>query len=248
MPRNFVEPKGSFGFPSGTSGEAGSIFALTVSDTITRIRAEFGSQSLPGDSVYYLLRSWNNGAPGLVLASTDTFVFSVTPGFFIWREKIMMAIPPTVLPADTFFISVVQTNNSIGLRYRYDHHTVGTNFVKEANGSWVNFGSVTEPYTFAIFPIFGKSKGIPVSLKGLAKSSDKNLVAYPNPFDMFITLKGEKITSVEVFNIKGQLQIQKTILETPNSITLNSSALKAGVYLIKVGTPSGTYIEKVIKQ
>lgn len=83
------------------------------------------------------------------------------------------------------------------------------------------------------------------SIKNVEKNS--NLVSlYPNPSKDYINLsvKDEKITNIEVFNISGQ----KVLNVQPNTsiATVNIQSLASGVYTAKVGTKAGTFTKEFI--
>jgi len=77
------------------------------------------------------------------------------------------------------------------------------------------------------------------------KSFDK-LRIYPNPANSILNIdtKGEKILSVRVFTISGQLK--EFELNTNN--TLDVSNYKKGMYILQVETVNGTAISRFIKQ
>ncbi len=62
---------------------------------------------------------------------------------------------------------------------------------------------------------------------------------YPNPAEDFITLEQTNgwgsVRWVQLFDINGRLQIEKSVTPNMNSITFSIAALPAGVYILKAG-------------
>lgn len=66
---------------------------------------------------------------------------------------------------------------------------------------------------------------------------------FPNPSKGKITISNIKninITTVEVYNILGQLVSKQNIKDQLNSINLNLETLDSGMYLLKINTAEGT--------
>ena len=82
---------------------------------------------------------------------------------------------------------------------------------------------------------------------GLEEVLDNSLAIYPVPSRdvVFIKIEGTIISSYEVMDM--QSRIVKTENEINSSfVTMNASGLKAGTYLVKVSTPKGNVIRKMI--
>ena len=80
-----------------------------------------------------------------------------------------------------------------------------------------------------------------ISLEG------KGITVYPNPTkgDVYITTQGEKINSLSLYNINGQLLLKNENLKT-TSEKINLSAFSKGVYVIKIITNKNVYSKKII--
>lgn len=74
----------------------------------------------------------------------------------------------------------------------------------------------------------------------------ESIKVYPNPVkdNMFINLSGK--STVDVYNVNGQLTLTKSLSEGKN--ILNASDWKTGVYYIRISVGSGTKTFKVIKE
>ena len=80
----------------------------------------------------------------------------------------------------------------------------------------------------------------------LSVEEQTNLVKlYPNPTNGQLTVEAEGMTTVSVYNHIGQCLMEK--LATDDAFTFDMSGLPSGVYMLKVRTHSGTFMQKVIK-
>jgi hypothetical protein len=71
-------------------------------------------------------------------------------------------------------------------------------------------------------------------------------VTYPNPVKEYYTISNrEDITEVQVYNILGQLQFNRTY--NKNSVEIDFTALKSGLYFVKVYSEGKSDTLKVIK-
>ena len=68
---------------------------------------------------------------------------------------------------------------------------------------------------------------------------------YPNPTNGQLTIEAEGMTTVSVYNHIGQRLMEKSA--TDDAFAFDMSGLPSGVYMVKVSTHSGTFMQKVIK-
>ncbi|MFH7010436.1 T9SS type A sorting domain-containing protein [Flavobacterium sp. FlaQc-52] len=81
---------------------------------------------------------------------------------------------------------------------------------------------------------------------GVKENNLPNLVTYPNPVKEYYTISNrEDITEVQVYNILGQLQFSRTY--NKNSVEIDFTALKSGLYFVKVYSEGKSDTLKVIK-
>jgi hypothetical protein len=79
------------------------------------------------------------------------------------------------------------------------------------------------------------------------------IVIYPNPTSGLITIEGEDIEVVEVFDISGK-SIYKTVIERSGAMTqspikmlnIDLSTYSKGIYLVNVKTNSGVVVRKIV--
>ena len=78
---------------------------------------------------------------------------------------------------------------------------------------------------------------------------DEAVRIYPNPANDIITVENtsllNKETIISIYNMQGQLMLQKDIQQAKTEI--NISELHSGMYYIKVKTKKGTIVKKLIK-
>ena len=77
--------------------------------------------------------------------------------------------------------------------------------------------------------------------------TEKKVVVYPNPTKGNVTITGENLSNIEVFNI-----VRQTIMSSDcegNSATINMSVLPAGVYIMRIRTENGHELnERIVKE
>lgn len=111
---------------------------------------------------------------------------------------------------------------------------------------------LTEWYTYYAVPNEGDCTGEALAVQvddllGNGGFDIKSLQYYPNPVKDVLTVSySQAITSVEVYNIVGQLIINKT----PDAATVqvDMAALQAGTYIVKLQSGNSSKTLKVIKQ
>ena len=81
----------------------------------------------------------------------------------------------------------------------------------------------------------------------VGENNEKAFNIYPNPTNGNITVCGESINMVEVYNICGQKVL--SIDTNSSSVNVNMSELTAGVYMVKVvGNNGNSTVNKVVKR
>jgi hypothetical protein len=83
-------------------------------------------------------------------------------------------------------------------------------------------------------------------LTGIDAVKAKDIRVYPNPANDWITIEGKTVVQLELLNLQGEsLQRVKAV---GTQTRMNVSTLPAGVYSLKITTPEGTVVQKVLKQ
>lgn len=78
----------------------------------------------------------------------------------------------------------------------------------------------------------------------VAEFNDGKFDLYPNPTNGFVTIKGDDIQKVEVFNVNGQLIRNITINEKQFNIDLSN--LLTSMYFVRVTTNNGVFVKKIV--
>ena len=75
----------------------------------------------------------------------------------------------------------------------------------------------------------------------------KNSISlYPTLFDTHVIVKSSEKVTLRIFNPSGQLVVE--YVNEANSRTLDLSTVSSGLYLVEVGSKSGTFFQKIIKK
>jgi hypothetical protein len=99
--------------------------------------------------------------------------------------------------------------------------------------------------------VLGKTASMDVTLSnqslGLNELALNKVKIYPNPVqnELFIELENGQINTAIILDLSGK--VIQSIANT-NANSLNVSALKQGVYILKIKTESNTFIKRFIKQ
>ncbi len=101
-------------------------------------------------------------------------------------------------------------------------------------------------------------EGVPLNIKVFPSvplnnsPSNNRILIYPNPSKDFIEVVYEKLTNtrsvLQVFNISGNLVIEKSLGNNSNKTKVDISTFSKGVYIIKIVTPFKVMSTEFIKQ
>ncbi len=120
-----------------------------------------------------------------------------------------------------------------------------TQFIISAPGAtgMVTFTGATDP-DFA--PVLNIHYGPVMVSVSEVNSQPKSIFTYPNPTygPLIIESNGVKISSIEVFNLPGEMVLNQELKN--NSINLE--ALPAGMYIVKIYSESGMVVNRVVKR
>jgi sulfur transfer complex TusBCD TusB component (DsrH family) len=86
---------------------------------------------------------------------------------------------------------------------------------------------------------------------GVANSDITSLVLYPNPTGDVLYIQpgnSEAITAVKVYSLTGQVVLQASYREALERYSLSLGSLPNGVYLLRLETANGSFIQRVVKQ
>lgn len=116
-------------------------------------------------------------------------------------------------------------------------------YIKTIEGLRANVFQVNDSFLYA-----GTGAGLwrlPLSnvVTSTRALNPQQLKVYPNPTLSSITIDGEPAQSIEVYNLTGQ---KVATCNTCNTINLENTP--TGIYLLKATTPSGTLVQKIVKE
>jgi len=97
-----------------------------------------------------------------------------------------------------------------------------------------------------------QSNSINVALTGISLLyNDNSVIIYPNPVMDIITIDLQKIsdlknTHISIYNLQGQLLLQKSITQEKTELSINN--LAKGMYIVKVYNNNNTMVTKFVKE
>ncbi|MDD4848599.1 MAG: T9SS type A sorting domain-containing protein, partial [Bacteroidales bacterium] len=73
--------------------------------------------------------------------------------------------------------------------------------------------------------------------------ADQQIRIYPNPANANITINGNNMSQITVFNVLGQ-QMESNSVSNPTTMTINTSSYESGIYLIRITMKDGSEVSK----
>ena len=104
-----------------------------------------------------------------------------------------------------------------------------------------NFYAMDDLYVNRGFPIFAIYYSVDETV------FENKISVYPNPANSVVTISGDNLLKIEIFNIIGQTVFSMICNVDEN--TINIANLNSGIYLIKVGTTNGKeFATRIVKE
>ncbi|KAA3650392.1 MAG: T9SS C-terminal target domain-containing protein [Bacteroidetes bacterium] len=249
--RAFGPATGSLGIGSGTHGELGTLFELKTADTLTSIDAFIVNNggNMTNQPLSAVIRSFNNGLPGAVIAHTDTITYTNTAGSFA-RLPFTNNGGSVILPADSFFVGIVERDSNITLGTTPNKFKANTNFVIFGTNPWRANESYNFTVTYMINANFGK--GIVIGVDNITKEATSSLSVSPNPTDgavklTYNNLTGDQQVKIKVLDIQGRVVLTSTAFgNNLVSKTIDLSSFEKGIYFIQTISGKEINTKKVI--
>ena len=126
--------------------------------------------------------------------------------------------------------------------YDKDNSDLPTNYIMR--GCTDNYGNLWFT-TFESGLIEFNDEGIVNEHLGIVQNCAANITVYPNPASDMISIEGNSILSVRIYNILGQVVAEMTGNGSPN-VNISTSNLKSGLYIVTVEDASGNISEQKI--
>jgi len=89
--------------------------------------------------------------------------------------------------------------------------------------------------------------GTVLSTKLISSNHKPKISIYPNPINSIVTIEGDPVSEIKIYNIEGRLVYTQSNINT-NSISINISKLIQGTYIFQCETEYGTINKKIIKE
>ena len=238
------------GFPNGSKGELGSTFFIPNPDTLTSVRLGIENRNgqMTNQDISVNIRSYNNGRPGAIIASSDTITYTAAGAAFVdfyFRNKGNFV----ELPADSFVVTAVQFDRDISLGTTTSVFFGGVNWGFN-NGIWRSIDNQFR-VAFMMELNFGIPNVIPV---GLNENSSiiSNLSIYPNPSNGVFTVSAINENSnnqinVQVLDMQGKLLKESTLTGSKFlQESFNLEGYEKGIYLIKLNQREKIITERIV--
>ncbi|MBL4710625.1 MAG: choice-of-anchor J domain-containing protein [Flavobacteriales bacterium] len=241
----------SVGAGAAANGELGSIYELGVSDTLTSVSVRIANATgnMTNQPLFANIRSIINGIPGVIIATSDTLIFPNVTNSFV-DLTFNNAGGYVVLPADSFFVGIVEGDSSLTLATSAAKFVANTNFVTFGTTPWTPNENFNFIVTYMIRPTFG-APNLTVGIEN-QNSDVANLMVYPNPsngvFNLLVTDRStENNVDLKVIDAQGKTVIAKSLIGgriIQEQIDL--SAFEKGIYFIQLNTVQGVVNRKLI--
>ena len=126
--------------------------------------------------------------------------------------------------------------------YDKDNCDLPTNYIM--SGCTDNYGNLWFT-TFDSGLIEFNDEGIVNEHLGIVRNDAANITVYPNPASDMISIEGNSILTVRIYNTLGQVVAEMTGNGSPN-VNVSTSNLKSGLYIVTVEDASGNISEQKI--
>lgn len=251
MSRDRGTVTGSLGIGAGTAGELGTVYELTNADTLTSVSTFIvnNNGTMINQPLSLNIRSFVNGLPGTVIATSDTITFTATGSAQV-ELTFDNAGGYVVLPADSFFVGVVEGDSNVTIGTSTANFFANTNFVIFGSNPWRSNEALGFGTNYMIRPNFGTPRMISVGLDNQSSVNAKYAV-YPNPSNGVFTLEVESEENlgniqVEVYDITGKsVYTNNYFAGTTLMKQVNLSNLNGGIYFLRTVINGENTIQKL---
>ena len=244
----------SLNFPNVNTGYAVGIYGEILkysNSTDNVVETEDWSEIMDNDSINYFHHIFEKNSYGIITATTKLWQHVIYGGL-----TIIDSIPRTGL------VTFDGTNLSFSVQGTATEtaHSTSSTYTLSIKGEGSDNGTAKGTYimNFAntIWPntLQGTWKGTKISGSGVTSivnglntlTTDRQVILYPNPATDFIKVTGiEGTVLITVEDINGRTLLTKQVVANEN---ISVGSLQNGIYIIKLTTPEGTTLRKIVKK
>lgn len=239
----------SLGIGANTSGELGSIYRLLNPDTLSSVQVYIvnGSGQMTNQPLSANIRSVVNGLPGPIIASTDTITYTNTAGSMVTLNFSHLN-NQVILPADSFFVGVVERDSNVTIGTSPTKFTQNSNFVIFGTNPWRPNEAFNFNVTYIIRAIFNSS--VLTSIESFEEINSE-LSVYPNPSNGLININidspSKEAMSLFIHDLQGKVVYENRLIESNKyNNTLNLNHLDKGIYFIQLRHGKNITTKKLI--
>ncbi len=207
--------------------------------------------SATGDTLWTY--EWNPGAvTGMsvslfpAISTTYTMTATTLNNCTTSVSVLVNVIPAPPIPVITQAGAILTANSTIALTYQWNFNG---NIINGATNANYDAGQQTGSYTVIIADSSAcESQSLPFNYlgSGISLLANSVPVIFPNPFIDFISVENlNSENEIELLNVEGEIIFRKTVA-SKNEI-INTSALSAGIYLLKLKSQREIIYKVVVK-
>lgn len=242
----FAYDDGSAEFGVGIGQSGGKVayrFIMSIADTLTEIDINFPriGRNLEGTGLRLMVwRDLNQTTQTTLLSQEDVIRYPDQENGFVSYK-----LGRPIVVRDTFYIGYEQfTDEFMPVGFDKNNDSQDKIFFSiSGDGSWEQFDEA--PGSLMIRPRFGRAFLTSIKDDPVIQERVDKIKIYPNPTTGLLYLQGV-INYFQVLNLSGNV-----ILESENRdelVKIDLHGLSAGIYLLKVFSPSKVTVRKIILQ
>jgi hypothetical protein len=202
-----------------------------------------------GPSYYYYFYDWEVNTECVSPAPRTAVQVTVTPA------PATPTLTATTQASGTVLLTA--TSTATGATYQFYANGVPVGTASTTNTLTLQSGAANGSYTVAITSggcASAQSAAVAVTVTGTRPTATLNgvsLLVYPNPtpdgrLTLELTGPQAKASALTVVNALGQVMLARPI--APGTAVLNLGSLAAGVYNLRVQTPNGVLMQRIVRE
>lgn len=222
-------------------------YTILQKDTLTHL--DFGFLKNNGtdlSNIPVFMTVWNSDFTEVVKNGQSVAIkYSTDINGFVRYEF----YPHIILDAGTYYFGLRQEfSHALFIGYDRNNDHLNKIFTSLDRVNWIPFSS-TAQYTGALMlrPVFSKNEKIVTSIENPRTPGDQEeqFILYPNPAQGIVYVTGNP-THIVIYDVNGQVLLQKPLEEENNSIQIDN--LSNGFYVVAIKRNDYTEIKRLIVQ